>query len=88
MLHVIGAGEQRIDVPVAGAVEYMPKVGDKILVVPFEDNYCCIGTMMLNSNIKTNEKYLSSNNGYIHIKDNGDVVINGLVITKNGVIKE
>lgn len=88
VIRIVGAGEQRVDVPVAGDIEYMPRVGDKVFIAPFEDHYCCVGVVNTNTDLEQGEKLIQSGGGYIRIKTSGDVVINGLVISKDGVITE
>lgn len=88
LLQIVGAGEHRSDIPIASGMDYLPKVGDKVFIMPFEDNYCCVGLITASTDIKSGEKRLESGGGYIHIKNNGDVVINGVVITKSGIIME
>ncbi|HIY34853.1 MAG TPA: hypothetical protein IAA24_07015 [Candidatus Eubacterium faecigallinarum] len=61
--------------------------GEEILMSQSSGQQTAFGTLMKNSDIETGEIMITSQSGaYIHLKNNGSVVINGLEIDKNGVI--
>lgn len=62
--------------------------GNHILLAKGDGEQIGIGVSVDSSNLKTGEiKITSSSGGYIHLKENGSVVINGLTINRNGVIE-
>lgn len=64
----------------------MPCIGQEVLVLPTKSGeYICIGDASLNSSLSENETVISSQGGgYIKLKADSSVVINGLTITKDG----
>ena len=58
-------------VPLAApfGITYVPPKGTKVVLLEEEDTVLCAGELMLRS----------SGGAYIHLKNNGDVVINGQV---------
>lgn len=55
--------------------------------MPVDGNDICVGVKSSVGNLKPGELFLSSTGGAtIHLKDDGSVCINGIVITKDGKI--
>ena len=83
-----GAAEYR-GVPVFSprGVSYRPSEGDNLLLLPVDGADACIGTLAYTDGLAAGELRLSSAGGAkIWLKINGDVAINGVVITKSGEI--
>ena len=68
-------------------ISYIPKRGEQALLIPFEDGYICVGTLCEAKDIKEGELCLYSAGGAkIHLKANGDIILNGVRIDKYGNI--
>lgn len=81
---------QALNVPVINpcGIHSMPSIGDEVFLIPTMDgSYVCLGTTVNNNSLIKSKLKISSNGGYISFNDNGDVCINGVLITKNGVIQ-
>lgn len=66
----------------------LPPVDEQVIMVPSSDGTVVLGTLNNPENIESGEVELRSLGGaYILLKNNGDVVINGLVINRQGVIE-
>ena len=82
----VGAAEYR-GIPVFSpkGVAYRPSEGDNLLILPVDGVDACIGTLAFTEGLKAGELRLTSAGGAkIWLKNNGDVVINDVVITKSG----
>lgn len=65
----------------------MPPVGTKVYAIPVEGKDLLLGQQMTNTTVAAGEIYLKNAAGaYIHLKNDGTIVLNGLKITKNGTI--
>lgn len=63
-------------------------IGVDMLLAKSDGSQAAIGTLMKNDGIKAGEiKIASASGAFIHLKDDGSVVINGLKINRNGVIE-
>lgn len=61
--------------------------GVDMLLTKSDGEQAAIGTLMKNSGIKAGEiKITAASGAYIHLKNDGTVVINGLQIDRDGVI--
>lgn len=75
------------DVPVYSpyGMESVPINGSDVLLVPYLDGYAMCGCKASNSGLQKGEVRISSFGGAsILLKNNGDVVINGLTIKSDG----
>lgn len=69
-------------VPLASpfGITYVPPKGTKVVLLEEEDTILCAGAISEPANLSEGELMLRSSGGaYIHLKNNGDVVINGQV---------
>ena len=69
-------------VPLAApfGITYVPPKGTKVVLLEEEDTVLCAGAISEPVNLSEGELMLRSSGGaYIHLKNNGDVVINGQV---------
>lgn len=66
----------------------LPKVGQEVFIVPtISGEYICLGGISTDTTILDGElKLFSTGGASIHLKLNGDIVLNGLTITKDGAI--
>lgn len=65
----------------------MPGIGQEVLLVPQKNGeYLCVGQAKNLSVLDENEVLISNGEGYIKLLSNGEVSINGLIITKGGQI--
>jgi hypothetical protein len=80
---VIGDGEERSGLPLLSpkGISWTPEPGDRALLVPYEGNYICLGVIQQE---KSDGLKISSGEAYIKLNKDGSVVINGLVISKEG----
>jgi hypothetical protein len=63
-------------------------VGEEIIILPSSDGQVAVGVKNFCESIESGEVKITSKGGaYIILKNDGSVVINSLVIDKNGVIK-
>lgn len=81
---------QAIHVPVINpcGLQSLPCVGDEVLLLPTLDGgYVCMGVPLGQKKFSRQEMKISSPSGaLIHLKENGDVFINGVTISKDGTI--
>lgn len=81
---------QTLNTPVVSpaGITSMPQAGQEVFVVPtISGDYVCLGITAADSTILEGElKLFSTGGAIIHLKSNGDIVLNGLIITKDGVI--
>lgn len=71
-------------------IDWLPPDGASVVLIPFEDCYLCVGSLCSADGLSKGELRLKSAGGAaIHLKQNGDVVINRLVIKPDGTtVKE
>ncbi len=84
----LAAAESR-GVPVFAprGLSYRPCDGDRLLLVRADGADVCVGCLSSQAPVAEGELALASAGGArIHLKNNGDVTINGLTITKYGRI--
>lgn len=63
-------------------------VGEEVMLLPSSDGQVMIGSRCADSSLKSGEVRISSLGGAsIVLKNDGSVIINSLVINKNGVIQ-
>lgn len=68
-------------------VGYIPAEGQRLLLLPFDDHYVCVGALADTQGLCAGELVLKSAGGAcIHLKNSGEVVVNGLTITPDGQI--
>lgn len=66
---------------------YSLPTGEKLLLTHCDAEQTAIGVSMNSKDLKSGEIKISSPfGGFIHLKSNGSVIINGLEIDKDGVI--
>ena len=64
-----------------------PKEGEQGFLIPFGGGYALLGTAASTQGLNPGELILESGGGaYIHLKNTGDVVINGLAIQPDGTV--
>jgi len=83
----VGAAEYRgIPVFAPRGIAYRPCEGDNLLILPVDGSDTCVGVLSVNdTNLGGGELRLSSAGGAcIHLKNNGDILLNGLTITREG----
>lgn len=82
-----GAGEAR-DLPVFAPYGFcsIPPDGEQALMLPVGEGYVCVGVRSQGGQLLPGEVMLSACGGYIHLKQDGSVEINGLVITPQGQV--
>lgn len=84
----VSAAEHR-DIPVFAprGVAYRPCEGDNLLLVSADGVPVCTGVLSAADGIGIGELRLSSAGGAsVHLKNNGEIVLNGLTITRDGKI--
>lgn len=63
--------------------------GEDVLLIPSSSGYASAGVKMQRCDLQTGEISISSLGGaYITLKNDGSIIINGLVINKDGEIKQ
>lgn len=83
------SGERR-DLPVFAprGVAYRPCEGDNLLLLPTGGGEACAGVLSAAEGLAPGELRLASSGGaVVHLKGNGDIVLNGVTITKAGEIR-
>lgn len=66
----------------------VPPVDEDVIMLESNDGAVVIGALSKDENIESGEVKISSLGGaYIILKNNGDIVLNGLVIDSRGVIQ-
>lgn len=69
-------------------INYRPCEGDNILLMPVENSDVCVGVLCNSAGLASGELSLSSSGGAnIHLKNDGSIVLNGLVITRDGKLQ-
>ena len=64
-----------------------PEEGEQGFLIPFGGGYALLGTAASTQGLEPGELILESGGGaYIHLKNTGDVVINGLAIQPDGTV--
>jgi len=85
---VVGASEYR-GTPIFApkGISYRPSEGDNLLILPVDGTDTCIGTLCSPSGLAPGELRLASAGGASLVLNNsGDIVLNGVTITKSGQI--
>ncbi len=86
----IASNMQLLNVPLVCGVNIssIPVQGQEVVVLPAKDDeYYCIGQPLISKDICEGETKISSSGGaYIWLKSNGDIILNGVTITKSGKI--
>ncbi|MCC8022714.1 MAG: hypothetical protein LIO46_02870 [Clostridiales bacterium] len=63
--------------------------GTEVLLLPTQDGSVCCGCAASDSDLAAGEiRIRSAHGGFIHLKRDGSVTINGLVITRDGKLAE
>lgn len=78
--------EQR-SVPVFAprGVAYTPCEGDNLLLLSADGREVCVGVLGTHTGLVPGElRLVSAGGASIHLKNNGDIVLNGLVIDRHG----
>lgn len=66
----------------------VPPVDEDVLMLPSNDGSVVLGTLNKCNDVESGEiKIVSKGGAYIILKNNGDIVLNGLVINSGGVIQ-
>lgn len=73
------AGMQDFPVFSAGGVSWRPAEGQQLLFLPCQGGFVCAGAQADASGLEPGELKLSCGRGYIHLRANGEVIINGTV---------
>lgn len=76
------------ELPVFGprGIAWRPCEGDRLLVLPVEGTDSCVGCYGA-ADLEPGElKLFSAGGARIHLKNNGDITLNGLTITKEGQV--
>lgn len=87
-LHAQGAREAR-DMPLFApyGVSSLPPEGEQAVMMPVGEDYICLGVRVLPQGLLPGEVVLHSLGGArLCLKNDGNVEINGLVITRDGKI--
>lgn len=70
-------------------VSFVPAEGERLLLLPFEDYYVCVGALTAPDGLLAGELRLRSAGGaYLTLKNSGEVEINGLVVGADGRIAQ
>jgi hypothetical protein len=85
---VVGSSElQNIAAFGPRGISYKPMVGDQILLGTAGGADICLGAMTFSDGIMPGELLLTSSGGaYIRLCSNGDIILNGALITPTGRI--
>ncbi len=67
-------------------ISYLPAEGARLLILHAGDNPLCAGVAANSAGLLPGELRLEAGGGYIYLRQNGDVVINSVVIRKNGTM--
>ena len=69
-------------------IQSNPPVGESVMIIPSNSGQALVGTLCKAESLETGEVRLSSLGGaVILLKNDGSIVLNGLVINKHGVIE-
>lgn len=83
------AGAERRGVPVFAprGISYRPREGDRLLLMRADGADICVGCLASQDAVEDGELLLCSSGGArILLKSNGEISLNGLIITKDGQI--
>lgn len=70
-------------------ISYRPCEGDRLLMLNVDGAETCIGCISVCRDLKSGEvKIASAGGAYAHFKNNGEISLNGLIITKDGRLIE
>lgn len=79
--------QQNIPIFAPYGISFLPANDSQILLLNTEGTDVCVGTLSSYQNLNPGELRLCSDSGaQIHLKSNGDIVLNGVVITLDGRI--
>lgn len=68
-------------------ISYRPCEGDRMLILPVDGADTCVGCLCVNTGLASGELKLSSAGGAtILLKNNGEIILNGLRISRDGKI--
>jgi hypothetical protein len=68
---------------------YRPLEGDRLLIMRADGADVCVGCLSAARGVAAGELLLVSSGGArIHLKNNGDIELNGLTVTKNGSLRQ
>ena len=84
------ASEQR-DIPIFAprGIRYHPAEGDNMLMITGEGRDVCAGVLSKSTGLLPGEMEICGPGGsYLKFRKNGEVVINGLTITKSGEMRK
>lgn len=79
--------EEQKNVPIFTpyGVQSVPPNGESVFLINGDSTWACVGSVCNNENIKQGEVKLFSKGGAtILLKNNGDIILNGVRITKDG----
>ena len=66
-------------------IAWMPAVGDNVLLLPVEGRDTCLGALSVTTGLQPGELRLTSSGGAtILLAANGEIRLNGAVITRDG----
>ena len=88
-VEVVGSGVSRgVELYSPYGYSYSLPAGENVLLTKTNGTLSGVGVGMSGSDLKNGEIRISALSGaYIHFTQNGDVIINGLKINRNGVIE-
>lgn len=79
--------QQNIPVFAPYGISFLPKNDSQVLLLNVDGTDVCVGSLSDYSNLNSGELMLSSSGGAkIHLKSNGDIMLNGVLITADGQI--
>jgi len=82
---VSSSPQRNIDIYSPYGYSYALPSGGNMMIAKCDGRSAATGVLMNSSELKTGEiKITSASGGYIFLRNDGSVVINGLVINKNG----
>lgn len=84
----VGSSEARgIPVFAPRGISYVPCEGDRLLMLPVDGTETCVGCLCAEPGLPGGELKLSSAGGaVILLKNNGEIILNGLRISREGKI--
>ena len=66
-------------------IAYLPAVGDNVLLLPVEGSDTCLGVLSTTAGLNPGELRLTSSGGaQITLRSNGEIDLNGAIITREG----
>ena len=69
-----------------GGLCWKPKEGQQLLMNDCQGGSVCIGSLMEENSLQPGEIRMECGGGYIHLKQNGEIILNGVVISVDGRI--